>query len=40
MFCVGVKLGVSGLENSANEGAEESICAKREDGAGGWKKIT
>lgn len=35
MFCVGVKLGASGLESSVNEGSVESICTKRGDGAGG-----
>lgn len=35
MFCVGAKLGVSGLEGSVNEGAEESIGTKRGVRAGG-----
>ena len=36
---MGVKLGVSGLESSANEGAQESIGTKRGDRAGGWKRL-
>lgn len=36
---MGVKLGVSGLESSVNEGADKSICTQRGDGAGGWKRL-